>query len=216
LVGVSPPYLFEQYLRYQWSNGTVSDEPPPPGTLEISFALEWDAVGGHGTTGPGGFEMSAVDGGVAAAAPLQAGYYHATVYATVSDGGGNNRNLGSDAAATAAPPLPTASTTVLSIKRFGFRVEGQPPFRVLNYSRSTAPCQGAGQLEEEERGAAQRQGSGAVERCDKQTRHIECYSGATVWIAAVQLTAVEHRAGKVKLAIEGAPAGCTVLVCFRR
>ena len=55
-----------------------------------------------------------------------------------------------------------------------------------------------------------------MERCDKQTRHIECYSGATVWIAAVQLTAVEHRAGKVKLAIEGAPAGCTVLVCFRR
>jgi len=214
LVGVEPPHIFEQYLRYQWSNGTVSAEPPPPGTLEITFALEWDAVGGHGRTGPGGFEMSAADGGVAAAAPLQAGYYHAIVHATVTDGRGNNSNGGSDAAAAAAPAPPTTSTTVLAIKRFGFRVEGQPPFRVLNYTRSAAPCQGAGELEEEAEG--QRQGPGAVERCGKQTTHVECYSGATVWIAAIQLTAVEHKAGKVKLAIEGAPVGCTVFLSFRR
>jgi hypothetical protein len=197
LVGV-PPLLFQQHLRYKWSNGTVSLEPPPPGTLDISFALEWDAVGGHGKTGPGGFQIDAADGGVAGAEPLQAGYYHAIILAQVSERGSSSEE-GSDATATATPPA------VLVIKRFGFRVEGQPPFRVLNYTRSAAPCQGVGQPDSVQQVEA-------VERCAKQTTHIDCYSGATVWIAAIQLTAVEHRAGKVKLAIEGAPAGCTVLV----
>jgi hypothetical protein len=180
LDGVSPA-LFQQYLRYQWINSTVSIEPPPPGSLEINFAFEWDAVDGHGKTGPGGFEMNAADGGVAAAEPLQAGYYQSTIYATVSS------NNSSDGA-------PTSTPAVLTVKqRFGFTVEGQPPFRVLNYTRSTASCQGAGnpndrQLQDE-----------AVERCDKETTHIDCYSGATIWIASINLTVVENKAGKVKL-----------------
>jgi hypothetical protein len=153
--------------------------------VKVSFAFEWDAVDGHGKTGPGGFEMNAADGGVAAAEPLQAGYYQATIYATVAGLGSSDG--GSDGE-------PTATPAVLTVKqKFGFTVEGQPPFRVLNYTRTTAPCQGAGnpvdRLQQEE----------AVERCDKKTKHIDCYSGATVWIAAINLTAVENKAGTVKL-----------------
>jgi hypothetical protein len=203
-LGIPPPY-FRDFLLYRWRNGSES-ELPPHTPIEVVFSLEWDAVAGHGRTGPGGFEIDPVEGGILAAIPQQAGFYHAAVHAsvraglsngTIADVDADNMNIHSN--------VPAFVISTLQLKRFGFRVEGRAPFEVHAYTRSMQLCKEAAHRGEEE--------VAEMYLCESTIGHLDCFGGSSniKYIAPITLNNTVHQVGKsVRYVLKGAPRGFMV------
>lgn len=210
------PKNFRDFLQCEWTNGDVSTASNAAeqlgGSLAVEFELSWDSVAGHGQTGPGGFNIDPADGSVPAAVPQQAGFYHAVVTAVVT--------------VLQAGAHSVAIKETLPITRFGFKVDGDPPFRISKFERSTELCvqtsnAGAGFEAAPPGGrlatAADDGGGGdalAVSgpyRCDAELELLRTYVGATYRIAPIQVLASENQVGDVlAFALEGAPAGLLI------
>lgn len=228
------PTFAADFLRLAWDNGDVTRIPEQAAlATTIQFALDWDAIGNHGRTGPGGIKLDPADGGLYNCTPRQAGYYHAVISADITIIARSSSSKGS------APLLTLASdgnqqheipaTTVLAklpVKRFGFKVEGQPPFRVLAYARSKTPCQDQARSSASNRnddsgsssmidaddnananadtdaaadddGASANSTRGSVDICRNAVGTIECYAGeSSYWIAPLAITKTADQVGK--------------------
>ena len=219
-------------MQLLWGNGDVTSLAGDGGkllTANVTFVVDWDAVNGHGKTGPGGFALDAADGSVRDATPRQAGFFHAVVSAEVSIERSSAYIDTASARADAGQhvfPADAVSAKLL-VKRFGFTVEGQPPFRVLGYRRSEAPCTnqdagpGAGSGISMGEATGQRRGGDAISSAGTETvaksedvcrdavGTLECFAGdSSYWIAPILLTETQNQIGKnVRLMLERAPQG---------
>lgn len=170
---------------------TLLDDP-----LDIKFSIDWLATAGHGKTGPGGFSINSTNGGIPDGNPLQAGYYSASIRASIRSKI-NSQHI---------------SFSEFAVKSFAFRVEGKPPFRVLNHTRSSPECD---ILKRQERRDAFSSCNESVafeneqqDYCDHRIINICCYAGSSGFIAPITLTDVENQFGSaVTYALEGNPPG---------
>jgi hypothetical protein len=201
------PNIFRRFLKYQWGNGTQALVPAKT-RLAIMFSLEWDRIGGHGATGPGGFQINATDGGIPAAIPQQAGFFSMLIRATV-------RTMSPSLSVADVADVEATIDGSIDVKRFGFRVEGLPPFQVREYDRPSTRCDASIAMQ---RATASITMDAAAASTNMTSCHfnntivrIDCFSGSSVWIAPVNLTSVVDQIGsEVEYALEGEPDGCLV------